>query len=267
MYLSSGLFKLQVGGGLGWLNGYTLSYYMTLDGFGGGGNGAILMAQSIPLMIASSIVAVGFELTFALGVLVPALTLPYMVVGLGFHAANWVLLDAAFPLVMAMYGVFIPALARGPAVAAVRAFLASRTRASVARGTVETSRGWSLVYDGLCPLCVRTTILLSSLELRSRLRFVDFEAEWDRAAELVPGLTPADARHAWALVGPRGQVYRGFFAFRALTRILPPLWAVAPLAHMPGSGLVGPRVYSWVAARRARRSCDSGSCAPTPAVR
>ncbi|MGH7540224.1 MAG: DCC1-like thiol-disulfide oxidoreductase family protein, partial [Gemmatimonadota bacterium] len=59
---------------------------------------------------------------------------------------------------------------------------------------------------------------------------------------------------------PEGRVYRGFFAFRALARALPPLWPVLPLLHLPGVASLGVRVYDRVARARGRGACRAGTC-------
>ena len=62
-------------------------------------------------------------------------------------------------------------------------------------------------------------------------------------------------------VAPDGQVYRGFFAFRELARILPPLWPFVPLLYLPFAATIGPRVYRLVARHRTRQVCRAETCA------
>ena len=49
-----------------------------------------------------------FQVTLALAVIFPRLRWIYVPLGLGFHAGNWILLNAPFPEWMALYAVFIP---------------------------------------------------------------------------------------------------------------------------------------------------------------
>jgi hypothetical protein len=74
---------------------------------------------------------------------------------------------------------------------------------------------------------------LRALDLRRCLRYVDLEREWHRPASLAPAVTTEQARRAMHVMGPDGQVHRGFFAFRELARVLPPLWPLLPLFHAP----------------------------------
>jgi DCC1-like thiol-disulfide oxidoreductase len=65
-----------------------------------------------------------------------------------------------------------------------------------------------VVYDGYCPLCIRTATQLDALDGAKRLRYVDLEREWARAAELVPGVSQEDMRAEMAEVTPEGGVSR-----------------------------------------------------------
>ena len=44
------------------------------------------------------------------------------------------------------------------------------------------------------------------------------------------------------------------------------MWPLIPLFYLPGSGVIGPRVYAWVARNRRRFGCESDVCetAPSP---
>jgi hypothetical protein len=61
-------------------------------------------------------------------------------------------------------------------------------------------------------------------------------------------------------------VTRGFFAFRRILWESPLMWPLIPLFYFPGAGIVGPRVYAWVARNRRRFGCESDVC-ELPAVR
>ncbi len=61
-------------------------------------------------------------------------------------------------------------------------------------------------------------------------------------------------------VAPDGRVTRGFFAFRRIAREVPLMWPLLPLLYFPGSGLIGPPAYAWVARNRRRFGCESEVC-------
>ena len=102
-------------------------------------------------------------------------------------------------------------------------------------------------YDGHCRLCIG---IMRCLKWVDRAGSLEFRDTGDDAARQV-GLTPADLARSAYLVAPGGRVFEGFYAFRWLVLLLPPLWPLAPLAWMPGAAFLGTRFYRWVAGRRA----------------
>ncbi len=84
---------------------------------------------------------------------------------------------------------------------------------------------------------------------------------------LFPELSGADFENAMFAVAPDRRVTRGFFAFRRILRESPLMWPLIPLFYLPGRGIVGPRVYAWVARNRRRFGCESDVCEMPPAVR
>ena len=101
---------------------------------------------------------------------------------------------------------------------------------------------------------------LDYLDARRRLRFVDLERDWSAAAATVPGLTQDEARHEIHLVGPDGEVYLGFFAFRALARLLPLMWPLLPLLRGPVASRLGQWSYGIIARSRGRTVCRAATC-------
>jgi len=108
IYLSAVLSKLVFEGGLDWLNGYTLQYYLIQDTLRKGTLLGGWFSQYHYLVMLSQYTVVIFQSTFALAVIFPRLRWVYVPLGLGFHAGNWILLNAPFPEWMALYAVLIP---------------------------------------------------------------------------------------------------------------------------------------------------------------
>lgn len=108
IYLSAVLSKLVFEGGLDWLNGYTLQYVLIQDTLRKGTLLGGWFSQHHYLVMLSQYFVVIFQTTFALAVIFPRLRWIYVPAGLGFHAGNWILLNAPFPEWMALYAVFIP---------------------------------------------------------------------------------------------------------------------------------------------------------------
>lgn len=116
-----------------------------------------------------------------------------------------------------------------------------------------------IVYDGRCAFCVAALLRVRRLARRNVFRFHDANDGRAVLARL-PMLAGADTGRAMFAVTERGEVFRGFFAFRRM------LWAslwLAPLLalfYAPGARILGPRIYAWVARRRPRLGCAAAAC-------
>lgn len=117
----------------------------------------------------------------------------------------------------------------------------------------------AIVYDGDCAFCTRSLRALRRLDRDGVMRLHDSH-ESARIASQFPMLRGADFDNAMFAVTADGQVFRGYFAFKALIRKLPAGWPLALLSALPGADLVGPRLYAWVARNRRRLGCDSNGC-------
>ncbi|HVE78259.1 MAG TPA: DCC1-like thiol-disulfide oxidoreductase family protein [Gemmatimonadaceae bacterium] len=239
-YLSAGLSKLVVGG-MAWFSPATLQYYLIRDSLRWNAPLGVELAGHPVLVALAAVGTVAFELTFAVAVLVPRVTPFYLVGGALLHTGIFVAQHAPFFQFIALYVVFIRPRWR-------------RIRSRAA------PRPLTVVYDGACPLCLRTMTALDFLDGGGRLRYVDFERDWETAVGVVPGLTPPAAREAIHVVTPDGAVHRGFDAFHALARALPTLRPAGALMSLPPVSRIGRAVYARVAARRARVACTTESC-------
>ena len=106
---------------------------------------------------------------------------------------------------------------------------------------------WTFFYDGDCGFCTRVVRAMSALDRRRRVRWVAFQS-----LEALPGgLTRQDLQREAYI--QRGEVLEGgFYSFRRLTLLLPPLWPLAPLIWFPGVHRAGEVAYAWVARNRTR---------------
>jgi predicted DCC family thiol-disulfide oxidoreductase YuxK/uncharacterized membrane protein YphA (DoxX/SURF4 family) len=248
-YFSSALTK-WMRSGHDWLNGYTLQYYLVQDGIRWGSElGLWLGGQHVPVVVMSW-ATILWEATFWLVLVVPALAIVYVPIGASFHLGTHILMRATFWHFHALYASFVPW---------DRLVLWARERLAPDRHAL-------VVYDGRCPICLRSVTLLRSLDLLDRLRFADLEVEGRAAIERtgVPdGEVPSiqALRHEMHTVGPGGGLYTGFGAFRRIARLLPPLWALVPLVHLPGASAIGETLYRRVARSRVRLGgCVEGVC-------
>ncbi len=105
-----------------------------------------------------------------------------------------------------------------------------------------------LYYDGECKLCVKTASVLSRMDLRKRVRWVAYQTLQQPPA----GLGWQDLERSVYLESVDGLLHEGFYAFRALSKLLPPLLPFAPVLWVPGVGRIGSAVYRLIARNRAR---------------
>jgi predicted DCC family thiol-disulfide oxidoreductase YuxK len=106
-----------------------------------------------------------------------------------------------------------------------------------------------IVYDGQCGFCIRALARLRRMARRDVFRLHDAN---DSLAVLArfPMLAGADTGEAMFAITGRGEVFRGFFAFRRMLWASPWLFPLLPLFYAPGASLLGPRIYAWTARRR-----------------
>jgi predicted DCC family thiol-disulfide oxidoreductase YuxK len=198
------------------------------DAVGRGSALGVWLATQIPLLIVLAILTVAIELTFFLGVLFPILTPLYVFLGTGMHVGIYLLQRAPFPQYVAVYVVFVETFRRQFGPLFQRRRLAPR---------------WTAIYDELCPRCRRTMVFLDSMDWRKRLTFIESEGQWPRASAGAPSRIPDQSQHTLFVIGPDATIYRGFYGFRKLTGLLPPLWPLWPIFHCPGFRRLGPRIY------------------------
>lgn len=116
-----------------------------------------------------------------------------------------------------------------------------------------------IIYDGQCSFCVRSLNLVRRLARREVFQFHDAN---DTSAVLThfPALATADTQDAMVVVTHRGEIFRGFFAFRRMMWASPWLYPVLLLFYFPGASLVGRPIYAWVARHRRRFGCAAETC-------
>lgn len=120
-----------------------------------------------------------------------------------------------------------------------------------------------IIYDGNCRFCLNSLTQLKIMDLFDVLKPVDFQKLEDPRV-LHPSLSKEAAPSQIHLIEPDGKLYGGFAAFRRLCFSLPMLYPLIPLVYLPGMGIVGPKVYQWVAKNRylfhANVTCRSNAC-------
>jgi predicted DCC family thiol-disulfide oxidoreductase YuxK len=240
-------FKSKIQGGLEWANGHTLRYYMYQDGLRWGEFGwaswSLWLAEYHWLNVTLSWATLLFEGLFFLVLIFPRLAWIFIPAGTGMHLGIWFAIRAGFFTFIACYTVFIP--------------WAEAFRLASARIERRCGARPDVLYDGHCPLCIRSVTVLHYLDWMGRMSFTDLER---RPPDAQPPLARDDLRRQMHLVRPDGQLRCGFFAVRHACRYMPLLWIVLPLLYVPGVPFIGQRLYAAVANGR-RRLCADGACA------
>lgn len=127
--------------------------------------------------------------------------------------------------------------------------------------TTDHPRRAVLLFDGECPLCLKSVEILKRLDWLQVIHYQNAR-ETDKLPRSDVPLVPERLIEEMHLVTPDGKaVYHGFGAFRWLAWRFPLLLAFAPWLYIPGVPQIGQRVYLWIARNRFRLvPCHDGVC-------
>lgn len=127
----------------------------------------------------------------------------------------------------------------------------------------------TVIYDGHCRFCTGQVERFARWDRRGRLEFLSLHDP--ATAARFPQLSHEELMRDMYVVDLAGNAHKGAAAFRELSRVLPRLWWMAPLLHLPGSMPLWQWLYGQFAARRylfgQTGSCENGTCAVGPAER
>jgi predicted DCC family thiol-disulfide oxidoreductase YuxK len=248
IYLSAAISKVG-SSGLEWVNGYTLQYYLLQDGLRWESHVGVWLGQHHTLVWLLSWLTILFEGTFFSVLIFPPLAWIYIPLGVAFHTGIYVTMRAPFFYYLPLYVVFIPwvSLARA---------LSRRLRVRRVAAKPE------ILFDGQCPLCLRSMTVLRYFDWFNRLAFSELQQRWPNLVLSRPDLSREDCQREMHVLLPDGSVRKGFFAFREILQYLPPLWLLLIIFYLPLTSTVGPKLYRIVAARRPRlQECSFANCA------
>jgi len=125
------------------------------------------------------------------------------------------------------------------------------------RGKITAPRGltkFAVLFDGQCPLCIRSVTTVDFLDWRGKFAFRDVN-DWEQISRDYPGLDQQKSLEEMQVMIPRDGAHEalaGFYAFRKIAQHLPLGMLSWPVMYIPGVPFIGTRVYHFVASRRKR---------------
>ena len=112
-----------------------------------------------------------------------------------------------------------------------------------------------VIYDGGCGFCSRSIVVLQRIDLFHSLRFADIATEWEWLVSSYPDLDRDACLTEMHVITRRGEIHRGFDAYRSLAWVLFFGWPLLPFLYVPGVPVLGRRMYQSVAMRRSTTTC------------
>ena len=248
-YFSAFLSKMRYSG-FEWANGFTLQYYLARDGLRWDSPLALWFADHHMLAWTSQWTAMVFQGTFFLAVIFPILRWVYLPLGFSFHIVVYLTMRAPFFTWMGMYGVFI------------NWETAFNRLASL---LFKRQEKLEVLYDGQCPLCIRSMTILQYGDWFERIRYSNVLERWESLQqERSLDIPQSEFLREMYLVMPDGSLCKGFFAFKELVKVVPLFWFLVPFFYLPFASSIGPKIYKFVASRRSRfDTCNYETCAAT----
>ena len=250
LYFTSGIMKAY---GEKWHNGTAMYYISQVEWFSEPWIRSIFKAPLIVTL--ATVVPMVYQLLFPTAVLSP-LKLPWLAVGVAFHLGIAVMMGlVTFSTIMIGLELF---LITDNEYSLIGAQARNGWRSLMRRRPAgeKAAPRYAVFFDGGCPHCRRTAAWLQRLDLGRSLSLRSFRSDMTYRSF---GISPVELEQRLHLVDLEGGgFWSGFDAFAKLTKVLPLLRALSPVAWMARRGGVGPRLYEWIAAHR---RIDAHGCA------
>jgi acetyl esterase len=124
----------------------------------------------------------------------------------------------------------------------------------------ETDPTFTVIYDGHCPLCLRSVAYLRKRDREGVLEFITFQDPSNHSS--FPWISEDSLRESLKVVSREGVVHSGGRGVEELVRILPSWRWGGWLFRLPLVRTLTDRGYRWVARHRSRIGCDLHSAPP-----
>jgi predicted DCC family thiol-disulfide oxidoreductase YuxK len=119
-----------------------------------------------------------------------------------------------------------------------------------------------VIYDGHCRICTSQIERLARWDRGGRLAFMSLHEP--EVYERYPDLTHDQLMDEMVVVDRQGGRHHGAAAFRYLSRVIPRIWPLAALMHVPGTMPLWRAGYRLLARWRykfgRRDACEGGTC-------
>ena len=117
-------------------------------------------------------------------------------------------------------------------------------------------------YDGECPLCARTKIVLEHFDLFHLIQFKTVQSSHysDEIISKIPLAELLDDIHA---VDHQGNVYKGFETYKAVFKANFLFWPLYLVMLIPGVSFLGNKIYFLISRNRITERCTDESCGIT----
>src|SRR5258707_14119301 len=124
-----------------------------------------------------------------------------------------------------------------------------------------------VLYDGMCALCNQSVRWVKRLDWQHAIGYTDLQ-DWTTVHARYPQLDYGAISGAMHVVGADGAIYVGYESVRQIIRALPLVSWLFPRMNLPGLGVLGPKVYHWIASHRYQlhrisggpTECQDGTC-------
>lgn len=232
IYFDAAMSKLEQSG-LDWMNGYTLRYYLLQDGLRNNLDFGVWLSQQNNLVWLSSWMAILFEATFFCVLIFRKLAWIYLPLGTAFHTGIYLAQKAPFFQFITLYVVFIPWTSAVKILSRFQKVRSFKNKPEI-------------IYDGLSPICIRLMTVLSYFDWFKCFAYSNLEIEAVSITQKYPSLSLDRCRHEMYLVLPNGSMKKGFLAFRKILKYLPPLWPLLAIVYLPGTSIIGSKIYRFL---------------------
>lgn len=108
-----------------------------------------------------------------------------------------------------------------------------------------------ILYDGQCGFCRRSIKGIQTMDMFEKYVYLNFR-QFDDPTQVHPGLTKDACERQIILVDTLNNLHGGFFVFRKLCVSMPMMYPLFCVFYFPGTEIIGPIVYQWVARNRFR---------------